>query len=123
MNVFEIIFKKIHVSPNCQTFWHGTSLLPAYNIVHHAYVTGKYGHTKNGRRVNGIWGSKKFAGALQRAATSRSYQRECLHVAEGIFDAWSAPVAIEFVAKPTDVLTRVTGLSNVGCLDFWVDSA
>ena len=74
------------------------------------HVTGKHGHGKNGRRVNGIWGHEIYKYALDRAATSKSYQPMCSQVNEGIFDAWSTPVAIEFVAKPTDVPTRINRL-------------
>ena len=70
-----------------QIVWHGTSLWSAYNIWHHGFVIGDWGHKKSsqGRHVNGIWGTMDFDHSLSRAATSKSYQPLCSQCPNGFF--------------------------------------
>jgi hypothetical protein len=98
--------------------WHGTSLWAAYHIWHHGFKIGEYGHKKNNRHVNGIWGMlSDFKHCLGRAATSKKSQELCSQCPNGEFDAWSTPVGIEFYAHRDEVTTCGGTEVGVCCIE------
>ena len=97
--------------------WHGTSLLAAYHIWHHGFKIGDYGHKKNNRHVNGIWCMLDLQHCLERAATSKQSQQLCSQCPNGQFDAWSAPVGIEFCANRREVTTCRGTQVGVCCIE------
>lgn len=99
--------------------WHGASLWAAWHIFHHHFLIGNYGHNKSssGRRVNGIWGMLDYDHCILRAATSKCSQELCSQCPNGLFDAWSTPVGIEFKTH-SDELTTCRGTeAGVRCIE------
>ena len=104
--------------------WHGASLWAAWHIFHYHFVIGDYGHNKlqcrrvNGswsRQVNGIWGMLDYGHCILRASTSS--QELCSQCPNGLFDAWSTPVGIEFMTHRDELTTCQGTQAGVRCIE------